>query len=56
MDPFDPLLQQVCDREDERVVADPEIDQPPVIVHVHSGQQAEPRPVDWPADTEAHHR
>ena len=41
-DDFDPLEWQVCEREDEAVIRDPEVDAEPVIVRVDCGKQAEP--------------
>jgi hypothetical protein len=45
---FDPLELQVCEREDEDVIRDPEADAEPQIIRVESGKQAEPVPVQMP--------
>ena len=45
---FDPLELQVCEREDEAVIRDPEIDAEPQIIRVHCGTAAQPVPVQMP--------
>jgi hypothetical protein len=43
---FDPLEQQVCAREDEAVIRDPELDAEPTIVRAVNGSEPGIRPVD----------